>query len=90
MRRRSSRRRAGGLRTARDLVEDRHRILAARVLVGRDDEPTALAGDPAHHARFPRSRSPADPKTAMSPPPRAAATGARIDSTFSSEAGLCA
>ena len=39
---------AGGLGAARDLVEDRVAVLAARVLVGDDDEPAALAGDPAH------------------------------------------
>ena len=36
------------------------------------------------------SRSPAEPKTAISPPPRAAATGARTSSTAWSDAGLWA
>ena len=39
---------ADGLRATRDLVEDASRILAARVLVGDDDDPGTLAGDPAH------------------------------------------
>ena len=39
---------AGGLRATRDLVEDRVAVLAARVLVGDDDDPGSLAGDPAH------------------------------------------
>ena len=39
---------AGRLRAARDRVEDRLAVLAARILVGDDDEPAALAGDPAH------------------------------------------
>ena len=40
--------------------------------------------------RFATSRSPAEPKTAITPPPRAAATGASRSSTVSSEAGLWA
>ena len=40
--------------------------------------------------RFAVSRSPADPKTAMTPPPRAAATGASRSSTVPSDAGLWA
>ena len=39
---------AGGLGAARDLVEDRLAVLAARVLVGDDDEAGALPGDAAH------------------------------------------
>ena len=60
---------AGGLGAARDLVEDRVAVLAARVLVGHDDERGALARDPAHHRALLVSRSPADPKTAITPPP---------------------
>ncbi len=41
-------------------------------------------------ARFAVSRSPAEPKTAISPPPRAAAPGARRSRTVWSEAGLWA
>ena len=40
--------------------------------------------------RFALSRSPADPNTTRSSPPRAAASGASRSSTFSSAAGLCA
>ena len=39
---------AAGLGAARDLVEDRVAVLAARVLVGDDHDPGPLAGDPAH------------------------------------------
>ena len=39
---------AGRLGTARDGVEDRLAVLAARVLVGDDDQAGALAGDAAH------------------------------------------
>ena len=43
-----SRRFPVGLGAARDLVEDRLTVLAARVLVGDDHDPGSLAGDPAH------------------------------------------
>jgi len=39
---------AGGLRTGGDLAEDRVAILAARVLVGQDDETAPLAGHATH------------------------------------------
>ena len=49
---------------ARDRVEDAVGVLAARVLVGDDDDPGTLAGDPAHRpgawpcrARRPRIRA---------------------------------
>ena len=40
---------AGRLGPGRDLVQDRLAILVARVLVGDDHQPAALARDPAHH-----------------------------------------
>ena len=39
---------AGGLGAAGDVVEDRLAVLAARILVGHDDEPCSFGGDPAH------------------------------------------
>ena len=39
---------AGGLGPAGDGVEDRLAVLATRILVGDDDQPAALPGDPAH------------------------------------------
>ena len=42
------RRRPAASAPARDRLEDRVAVLAARVLVGHDDQPAALAGDPAH------------------------------------------
>src|SRR5829696_5335634 len=39
---------AGRFGPARDVIEDRLAMLAARVLVGDDDDPGTLAGDPAH------------------------------------------
>ena len=41
---------ARALRAAHDLVDDRVAVLAARILVGRHDEPAPLARDPAHLA----------------------------------------
>ena len=81
---------AGFLRPLGDRLEDRLAVLAAGILVGDDDEPAALAGDPAHHRPLGRVPLPADPNTAISPPPRAAATGASTSRTASSEAGLWA
>ena len=43
-----SRRRPAASAPARDGVEDRVTVLAAGILVGHDDEPAPLAGDPAH------------------------------------------
>ncbi len=39
---------ADRLGSGRDGVEDGYAVLSARILVGDDDEATALAGDPAH------------------------------------------
>ena len=40
---------AAVLGAAGDVVEDRLAVLAARILVGHDDEPGMPGGDPAHH-----------------------------------------
>ena len=76
---------------ARDRVEDRVAVLAARVLVGDDHEPGALARDPAHQrplgrvALAGRAEDRDEPAAA-----RAAASGASRSSTVWSEAGLWA
>ena len=82
---------AGRLRAARDLVEDRVAVLAARVLVGDDDEAGALAGDPAHQRALGRVALPGRAEDRDQPAaaaPRRA--GARRSSTAWSEAGLWA
>ena len=82
---------AGRLGATRDLVEDGIPVLAARVLVGDDDDAgLARRRSGPSCGRFAVSRSPADPKTAISPPPRDAASGASRSRTVWSEAGLWA
>ena len=82
---------AGRLRAARDLVEDRRRgprradPRRSRRRAGRARRRSGPSA-----AAWPVSRSPAEPKTAISPPPRAAAAGASRSRTVWSEAGLWA
>ena len=82
---------AGRLGAARDLVEDRLAVLAARVLVGDDHEPGTLAGDPAHQRALGRVALAGRPEDGdQSRRRREAASGASRSSTVWSEAGLWA
>ena len=93
-------RRSGAVRASRrlpassaprgDRVDDRLAVLAAGILVGDDHQAAVSPAIRPISGRFAVSRSPAEPNTAISPPPRAAAIGARMPRTFSSEAGECA
>ena len=73
------------------VVEDRVAVLAARVLVGDDDEPGQLGRRSGPSSAACRCRAPPPSRRRRSrSPPRAAASGASRPRTFSSEAGLWA
>ena len=82
---------AGGFGAAGDRVEDRLAVLAARVLVGHDHDPGALAGDPAHQRALGRVALAGRAEDGdRVPHPATPPIGARRSSTVRSDAGLWA